>query len=110
MRTISRNLSSRRKTPAPTHNIYKAKWTDSSAGRGAGWDLAAGKPFKDYKDTIKDFRTKDRANKWATFKKVLGWVREANNVTSKFPPKSGGSSGNKVRKPNMKEELDPEVA
>ena len=31
-------------------------------------------------------------------------------MTSKFPPKSGGSSGNKVRKPNMKEELDPEVA
>ena len=94
----------------PSTHIYKAKWTDSSAGRGAGWDLAAGKPFQDYKDTIKDFRTKDHANKWATFEKVLGWVREANNVTSEFPPKSGGSSGNKVRKPNMKEELDPEVA
>ena len=94
----------------PGTHIYKAKWTDSSAGRGAGWDTAAATPFKECKKAILEFRKKDHANKWATFEKVLGWVRKAKNVTNEFPPKSGGSSGNKVRKPNVKEELDPEVA
>jgi len=62
---------------------FKAKYTDSKCGqvKFGGWSEEGYALFETYKQQIKDFRTKDKANNWATMRKVLQIVRKKKKIT-----------------------------
>ena len=78
----------KKKDPA-THPYNKCKWSDSTAGQGAGWAPGAREALNSYKEIIRKFRNEDHANKWKVHNFCLQLIRETHGITEDTPMPKG---------------------